>query len=626
MKKHATRSPWVFFHAACCSCHNGNLVKSRKCVGVALNRTRALRGASERNALWRVLTSLDYMGRHHRYYAAGAILLLGIFSGVAGALAEFPILHEQFDPDPQEDIAMGVRVTAAGLPAAIQGGSGTLPVPSPTRPIDHDEPAYSERQASAPKTFAIDSTTADPGRLSYHEPFRPSIAPFKRTHVFDAVNVDFELIVADARPRPAAIGGTPGSSDDQFFADLVVNLVPGELTRVPSVGARMMVYSAHLEPPTPFGFYVDRAENWFVRAPEGAARSRLIMHVGAPRAVFDDRIEASSYSGLAAHLPPLPSNVERVASQLLQRIGVSRVLAPADALSLLVTYFRGFAASTDYPNAKHGEALYRQLVLSKKGVCRHRAYAFVITAMGLGIPARFVHNEAHAWVEVFGGVNWHRIDLGGAASSFDYKGEPPPGSPHLPPPDAYQWPRSSQAAQQSLPVGAAASPGSGVQNAPSGSASAAADQNAPSTTLEPSNPGPGAANHAAPASPISAANAQAPSGNTPEYEQSVAPREPTVASGKGTITFKLLTAPELQRGERFVIEGRVAAPRADCDHLRIDAAFVAGTKRYAAGSATTDGSGSFSASLSVPSELPVGKYDLILSTPGTKHCPAAVSE
>ena len=40
------------------------------------------------------------------------------------------------------------------------------------------------------------------------------------------------------------------------------------------------------------------------------------------------------------------------------------------------------------------------LALSQKGVCRHRAFAFLVTALGLGIPARMVINEAHAWVEV----------------------------------------------------------------------------------------------------------------------------------------------------------------------------------------------------------------------------------
>jgi len=50
-----------------------------------------------------------------------------------------------------------------------------------------------------------------------------------------------------------------------------------------------------------------------------------------------------------------------------------------------------------------------------KGLCRHRAYGFVVTARALGIDARFVQNEAHSWVEVrLPDLGFMRIDLGGA--------------------------------------------------------------------------------------------------------------------------------------------------------------------------------------------------------------------
>ena len=79
----------------------------------------------------------------------------------------------------------------------------------------------------------------------------------------------------------------------------------------------------------------------------------------------------------------------------------------------MVGYFRSFAPSDDSPESE-GD-IYLDLALSKKGVCRHRAFAFLVTALNIGIPARFVHNEAHAWVEVRDDQRWHRIDLGGAA-------------------------------------------------------------------------------------------------------------------------------------------------------------------------------------------------------------------
>jgi len=534
-----------------------------------------------------------------------AVSLLALL-GVGWALAEFnPVLHEQFDADPKEDLELGVRVTASGLPAAIKAQSGAVPLPDPARPVDRNEPTYGERQTDAVKRFRIDRETTDPGRLTYHEPFRPSIAPFKRTHVFDAVNAEFDLTVSDSRLRPVTIAGAPLASDDQFFGDLVLELVAGEMVRVPSAGPHMTIYSAHLEPETPFGFYVDRAENWFLRAPEGRAKARLVMHVGVARAAFDGRIEATSYSALVSELPQVPANVEQVVMPLVQRIGVSRVLSPAEALERLVTHFRSFAESRERPAAAQGEALYRELVASRKGVCRHRAYAFVVTALGLGIPARFVHNEAHAWVEVYGGVHWHRIDLGGAASGIDYRGEAPAGAPHRPPAEVFAWPKRAQAAEQSL--------------SPSGSEPSSSGQSAaPAATMLPLPQGqptsepatlPSTANSIGLAPAVPLPTAQAPA-----------------ARGRGRVIVALTTSGEVQRGQELGLTGRVEAGFGNCANVRVDIGFVRQSRSFLGGSLMTDGDGRFTTKLTVPAELPVGKYDLVASTPGSKGCPAASSE
>jgi hypothetical protein len=521
--------------------------------------------------------------------------------GVGWAWAEFkPVLHERFDPDPKEDVELGVRVTAAGLPAAIKGQAGPVPLPDPRRPIDQKEPTYGERQTEAAKRFRIDRETKDPGRLAYHEPFRPSIAPFKRTHVFDSVNSDFDLAVSDARLRPVTIGGAPGSQEDQFFGDLVLDVVPGEMVRVPSAGPHMAVYSARLEPETPFGFYVDRAENWFLRAPEGRGRMRLVMHAGVARAAFDGRIEASSYSALVSELPQVPANVEQVVMQLVQRLNVSRVLTPAEALGRLVAHFRSFAESRERPSATEGEALYRELVISRKGVCRHRAYAFVVTALGLGIPARFVHNEAHAWVEVYGGIHWHRIDLGGAASGIDYRGERPGGPPHRPPAEAFAWPKQAQSAPQSLPTSGAEPSNAGQSAVPGAPPPASSQQQA----LPQGAPAPSVAN----AIELPPASKDGP------------------ARGKGHVSVSLTTPGEVQRGNPLGLAGRVESSGGSCANVRVDVTFARQSRRFAGGSLVADGDGRFSTKLTVPVDLPVGKYDLVVSTPGSKECPAASTE
>ena len=78
-------------------------------------------------------------------------------------------------------------------------------------------------------------------------------------------------------------------------------------------------------------------------------------------------------------------------------------------------------ADSDEPPRGHND-IYLDLALSQKGVCRHRAFAFLVTALSLGIPTRMVVNEAHAWVEVLDpGVApplWRRVDLGGAGRAL----------------------------------------------------------------------------------------------------------------------------------------------------------------------------------------------------------------
>lgn len=549
------------------------------------------------------------MTRHrHLAISVWAALVLSGALGVGWALAEFqPVLHEHFEPDPKEDLELGVRVTAGGLPAAIHAPSGPVPVPNPTRPIDRSEPTYSERQATDPGRFRIDRETTDPGRLTYHEPFRPSVAPFKRTHVFDAVNADFELTLSDAKPKPVTIGGVPGPEIDQFYGEVVLEIDSDQRIRIPSAGPHMAVYSAHLEPEMPFGFYVDGAENWFLRAPEGRGKARLVMHVGVVRDAFNGRVEAISYSALSAEMPQVPANVERGASEVLQQLGISSVLAPADALSRLVTYFRGFAESSVRPNATEGEMLYRELVLSRKGVCRHRAYAFVVTSLGLRIPARFVHNEAHAWVEVFGGKYWHRVDLGGAASGIDYRGEPPQGPKHRPPSEAYEWPAQGKSVTPSGPAEDSLSPSGNEAALASGMTTTSASPSSPSSS-----------------STASTTAGEPPSSSTPAEPIGIPSGEETagVASGRSRITATLLTAADIQRGQSLGVRGRIEAERGQCAGVRVDFVLVQRSRRFPLGTSRSDSDGHFSATVVVPGDMPVGKYDLDISSPGSKDCPA----
>jgi hypothetical protein len=284
---------------------------------------------------------------------------------------------------------------------------------------------------------------------------------------------------------------------------------------------------------------------------------------------------------------------------VLGQLGLSRQVPPATALAVLVAHFRSFAPSDELPVAASGPALYRELVLSKKGVCRHRAYAFVLTAHGLGIPARFVRNEAHAWVEVGDGKLWHRIDLGGAAGRFEL-GTRPGAPPHQTAPDPYPWPEGADAGLES-----AANAGPPAQNGPGNGNGA------------PGNPS-GAAGGGGPAdAPPAPRTGGAPSSFT-------APVTPARALDPERARIALsLEQEDVRRGMPLRVTGRVDSPGGACAHARVDLSVQGPVGEVLIGSIPTDAEGRYDSRVTIPFDLDVGDYTLRASTPGTATCGAS---
>jgi hypothetical protein len=265
-----------------------------------------------------------------------------------------------------------------------------------------------------------------------------------------------------------------------------------------------------------------------------------------------------------------------------------RSVRPRDAVALLVAHFRNFAPSNELPRAASGAALYEELALSRKGVCRHRAYAFVITAIALGLPARMVRNEAHAWVEVYDGVIWHRIDLGGAADRLEFE-QSPAAQQHQPPSDPYTWPEGSESGSDLADRALGELPGSGSADpAPSGSAPQPPPEQAPSD-------------------PVTVD----PDAETPSDDQRPA----------SVLTLEVRQN-DVRRGTPLPVSGRVAADGDPCAHARVDVLLRPGRAGGAVpiGALPTDAKGRFQGSVTVPLGLDVGDYDVIVTTPGNAQC------
>jgi hypothetical protein len=356
--------------------------------------------------------------------AALVALLAGLAAAVAtGRADDRPVLHEDFrSVRLSRGGSGGPGVVGAGQagknPAAIAAGDKLLPEPEvPTKP---DSPVFGKGGMGTDRAteHRPDDVTGADGTLQYTEVFNPAVVPFKRMTSFDAVRPDYTLYSGGGGAlTDLEVGGAPRAGHDRFWAAMQIELRPGVDVAIPSVAADMRILSYETTPRTTVTFSRDGADNYYVRGDEAGSRGtfKLVFLAEAdPRFFVPEVPDGLRVDQLdRARVRPLPGAVEAVARRALRKLGLSRRDSVKDALDKLVGYHRAFQAGDRPPDS--GD-IYWDLFDSQRGVCRHRAFTFMITANALGIPARFLGNEAHAWVEVhLPNQGWARIDLGGAA-------------------------------------------------------------------------------------------------------------------------------------------------------------------------------------------------------------------
>src|SRR5262249_26813773 len=156
------------------------------------------------------------------------------------------------------------------------------------------------------------------------------------------------------------------------------------------------------------------ADNLYARA-DFSGKRQLTYLVDAPRSYFEGPIPQSAQLAEVLHPPALPERVHRAGDRVLAQLGLSPKMSVAQALDRMTAYFRSFENVPIPAGAASESDIYIDLALGQRGVCRHRAFAFVVTAQRLGLPARLVVNDVHAFAEVMiPHVGWRRVDLGGA--------------------------------------------------------------------------------------------------------------------------------------------------------------------------------------------------------------------
>ncbi len=448
----------------------------------------------------------------------------------------------------------------------------------------------------------LDDLTDRVDSLDYQASFDPSVVPLKRgvaqNRVVRHEGGRYVSFLESRVNRPVAIGGDEQVGEELFWGSFLVRMEPGQRHSIPSVAPNQRVLVVNTEPLVDLEVEVDEADNFFVRG-DHDGMVRINMRVAAPTTYFDGRFDdAVTWDDLPRGVAPLQRDVRRTAETVLSEvIGIDRDRhSPREALFRLVEYYRDFEGRP-FPADVVGDR-YVEITRQQVGVCRHRSLTFMVSALALGIPTRYVYNEAHAFVEVrWPGLGWRRIDLGGAADQFHYQNQQSSaiheGGWHddLPTPPAFQeeLDRMEATGFDGLDQGSGDGPGEPAEARESSEVGdgGEGELGEPGEQGEPGEPG----------------EFMGRAGLTTGDEQSMAPPEPPV---------ELLSADgEVLRGHPLRVRGRVEAGAVQWVELFLVPVHAEGwAGALSLGIADVDSGGYFEGQWAVPSQVRLGRWRL----------------
>jgi hypothetical protein len=238
----------------------------------------------------------------------------------------------------------------------------------------------------------------------------------------------------------------------------------------------------------------------------------------------------------------------------------------------------------------------------------------MITANALGIPARYVENEAHAFVEVwFPERSWQRIDLGGAALRLEVSGgedktihRPRADDPFAKPPE---YGKNGSYSQLQGDI-------KGLSDRQLADKHRPLDQSPPSGAVGDAGGGGGGAG-----------SAFSPDRISPDPSLPAVPPDPHKHTPNLRITIADASA---YRGAQLHVEGIVTVDRNPVtDHTVTVFIAPAGSDHHGAvqlGIATTGPDGTFRVDLPIPPGVSLSTYDLLLSSNEDAYYNAALSD
>jgi len=536
------------------------------------------------------------------------ITLICTLSITLVADADSEVLHEYVPNVDPNEAAMAISQYSDIGPGFLYNGQ-FIPPPADAPPGEGEQPMQSsagvgsvlDDPGARSPAFRPDRTTDFKGSVSYYGTFNPAIAPFKRVTSLGMVSLASDgktpvLGVSTTRRRMVAIEGADSTPPDarlrdRFWANVLLDFSRGRVVPLPSVSPESRILVANTTPYVELQFEKDGDDNYFAVA-KGALhvrKVRLRFLTDAPRGYFGSEIPQIPATVLQEEVAPLQRSIQRRAELFARELGLRRTDDLKRVINTLTEHFRSFEES-EIPPEDTGD-IYLDLARGKKGVCRHRAYAFVITAQALGIPARYQQNEAHAWVEVKIPEGWMRIDLGGAVQRVQthavhdrpiYK---PLRPDSLPRPAQYEksYQQAEKVQRDTSSVSESDLVGRWLSPSARGSKGAS---NAPRVILPGDLTGTESTDH---------------SGR----------QRPTVTMDHRF--FKVL------RGQSLKVSGRIedssGSGLKDLE-VQVSLAIQDGTANLFLGFTHTGADGRFDAEFDLPSDVPVGDYTLAVITPG----------
>jgi hypothetical protein len=350
--------------------------------------------------------------------------------------------------------------------------------------------------------------------------------------------------------------------------------------------------------------------------------------------------EAAAQVPLALRPRP-PAWLEDRAERVLAVLHVSRGESLDRVLAKLVEHFRSFR-DADLVDPE-GQDMYTDLALGGVGACRHRAYALMPTLHALGIPARYVGNEAHAWIEVFiTRVGWTRIDLGGW--DVPLNANAPSERATFQPANPDPFPRPAQysaqySAQPQSTVGGGASGGAGANGggdehgdpggaSPEDSSASGGTGGASASRAGTTRAGTTRAGAAGESGQGGASGIGAGAGGGDEEDEPVLHTSVTIAGVYADSSGGFEGRQGFVRGSMLRVEGDVRDERAaGVGGLALDVELMRGLRVVATlGTTVSRPDGRWEVRVVLPAWIDPGEYSVRASTPGDARHAAAVGE